>query len=320
MIAKPYKMLRSIEMYQALIRRVSDSNISKFGLVNDYNNRLTGCLGEESVMNFHLDPLANSDFRIYHNLRLLYGNYYFQMDILIINTYFALVLEVKNRARDWHFDKVMNQTSFDNEGKKERANNPILQAKLQAYKLKGWLRAHGFQGLPILYLFVNANEKASIFITEDNKERWNACNSEFLLERIEQLAHFYKNETLDEKDLNRINKLLLTKNTPDEPNLFSKYNLTSKDIRPGVHCPECNALPMSYHAGKWRCKKCRLESKTAFEDSIHDYFLLINPTITNAAARKFLQIDSPKIMHHLLNSMNLTATGKYKHTIYQQTQ
>jgi ribosomal protein S27AE len=319
MIAKPFKMPEIIERYQALIRRVSDNNISKFEIVNDYNNRLTGCLGEESVMNFHLDPLANSDFKIYHNLRIFYGNYYFQIDILILSIYFALVLEVKNRARDWHFDKVMNQTSFENDGKKERAKNPILQAKLQAYKLKAWLKQQGFQGLPISYLFVNANEKSSIFITEDNKEKWNACNSEFLLERIEQLANFYKNETLDEKDLNRINKLLLTSDTPEKINFLSKYNLTSQDFRKGVHCPKCNAIPMNYHAGKWKCTKCKLESKTAFEHSIHDYFLLINPTITNSAGRKFLQIDSPKTMHHLLQSTNLTSSGKGKHTIYQQT-
>jgi hypothetical protein len=316
MIPKPCKLPLSIEKYQALIRRLLENNLVTYDVVTEFNNRMTGFRGEESVMNFHLEPIWDSHYRIYHDIRLLLGKYYFQIDILILCTYFLLVLEVKNRARDWYFDKVLNQATFDKNGVKERTRNPVFQARLQAFKLKEWLREHNITGVPIQYLFVNSNEKANIIITDDNYYKWNICNSEFLLERIDQITKQYKIETLDEKGVKKINKLLLSNTTPENPDLLQKYGLSPKGILPGVHCPKCNFLPMFYHAGKWKCPKCRIESKTAFIDSLRDYLLLIDSSITNSEARRFLQIDSPKICHHSLSSLNLPYTGKFRDRVY----
>ncbi|MFP7298636.1 nuclease-related domain-containing protein [Neobacillus niacini] len=315
MIAKPCVLPKSIEKYQAIIRRIPETNLSKPEIVTDYNNRLTGFLGEESVMNFHLEPISDLNYQIYHDLRLYHGKYYFQIDILILCAYFALVLEVKNWSRDWHFDKVLHQTMVDVNGKLERTKNPIFQARLQAFKLREWLKANKMTGIPIQFLFVNSNEKSNIIIQEDNKYKWNVCNSEYLLEKIDQIDKDYKIELLDEKELRKINKLLLTSHTPENVDLLEKYNLSHKEILTGVHCPGCNHLPMTYNAGTWRCSKCRMESKTAFTDTIQDYFHLINPTITNSEARRFLQIKSPKMAHYYLNSMNLNSTGTFKNKI-----
>lgn len=318
MIAKPCVLPQSIEKYQALIRRLPEDQLVKFDVVTDFNNKMTGFRGEESVMNFHLEPISELNYRIYHDLRFFYGNYYFQIDILILCAYFALVLEVKNWAKDWYFDKVLHQTTIDKNGKMERTKNPIFQARLQAFKLREWLKLNNITGLPIQYIFVNSNEKSNINISDDNKYKWNACNSEYLLERIDQISTDYKIELLDEKELRKINKLLLTNHTPENLDLLHKYNLARQNILTGVHCPSCNYLPMIYHAGNWKCPKCRTESKTAFMNTINDFFLLINPTITNAEARRFLQLNSPKMAHHYLNSMSLNSTGKFKFKIYHQ--
>lgn len=318
MIAKPCVPPPSIEKYQAIIRRLSETNLAKFDIVTDYNNCMTGFRGEEQVMNFHLEPISNLNFRIYHDLRFLYGNYYFQIDILILCAYFALVLEVKNWAKDWHFEKVLHQTMIDKNGKMERTKNPVFQARLQAFKLREWLKQHNMTGIPIKYLFVNSNEKSNIIIQDDNKYKWNVCNSEYLLERIDQISTELKIELLDEKELRKLNNLLLTNHTPENLNLLQKYNQSRNDILTGVHCSNCSHLPMIYSAGTWRCPKCRTQSKTAFIDTLHDYFHIISPTITNAEARRFLQINSPKMAHQYLTSMNLNSTGKFKFKIYHQ--
>jgi hypothetical protein len=318
MIAKPCVLPPNIVKYRVLIRRLSENHLVKFNVVTEYNNRMTGFLGEESVMNFHLEPIADLNYRIYRDLRFYHGNYFFQIDILILCAYFALVLEVKNWARDWHFDKVLHQTTIDVNGKMERTKNPIFQARLQAFKLREWLKLHNVPGIPIQYLFVNSNEKSNIIIGEDNKYKWNACNSEYLLERIDQITNDYKLELLDEKELRKINKLLLTNHSPEDPQLLSKHNLSRNEILSGVHCPECSFLPMTYQSGTWKCPKCRNQSKTAFIDTLQDYFHLISPTINNAEARGFLQINSPKMAHQYLTSMNLNSTGKFKFKIYHQ--
>lgn len=303
---------------QSIIRRLAENELVKHDVVTDYNNRLTGYLGEESVMNFHLEPILELNFQIYHDLRFFHRQFYFQIDILILCAYFALVLEVKNWARDWHFDKVLHQTMTDNNGKMERTKNPIFQARLQAFKLREWLKQHHITGIPIQYLFVNSNEKSSIIIQEDNKYKWNVCNSEYLLEKVDQMSNDYKIELLDEKELRKINKLLLTNHTPEDLNLLEKFHLSSKNVLTGVYCPNCEFLPMTYHAGTWKCPKCRTQSKTAFTNTIQDYFHIISPTITNAEARRFLQINSPKMAHYYLNSSDLNSTGRFKNKIYHQ--
>jgi hypothetical protein len=194
----------------------------------------------------------------------------------------------------------------------------VGESRLQAFKLREWLKLHNITGIPIQYLFVNSNEKSNIIIGDDNKYEWNACNSEYLLERIDQITNDYKIELLEEKELRKINKLLLTSHTPEDPQLLSKHNLSRNEILAGVHCPKCSFLPMIYQSGTWNCPKCRIQSKTPFIDTINDYFHLISPTITKAEARRFLQINSPKMAHHYLNSMNLNSTGKFKTKTYQQ--
>lgn len=318
MLGKPCVLPSCIVKYQALIRRLAENELVKYDVVTDYNNRLTGYLGEESVMNFHLEPISDLNFQIYHDLRLFHKNYFFQIDILILCAYFALVLEVKNWARDWHFDKVLHQTMVDNNGKMERTKNPVFQARLQAFKLREWLRLNKITGIPIQYLFVNSNEKSNIIIQEDNKYKWNVCNSEYLLEKVDQMSNDYSIELLDEKELKKINKLLLTSHTPENIDLLEKYHLSRNHILTGVHCPDCNHLPMNYHAGTWKCPKCRIQSKTVFINTLQDYFHIISPTITNAEARRFLQIDSPKMAHYYLNSSSLNSTGTFKNKIYHQ--
>lgn len=304
-----------IQKFEALLRSIQDDHWQRYEIVNEYKNWLTGFRGEESVM-YHLDSVVTEDYRIYHDIRLKLGKYYFQIDFLLICPRFILVLEVKNRSKDWHFAKLLNQVTMDG----KRVKNPILQAKVQSIKLRRWLAEHHFKETPILYLFVNSNEKSKIHIDYDHKYSRNVCNSEQLLEKIEQIGNQNKMEILEEKELRKINRLILAKNTPDNPDLLQHFKLTSEDLLAGVRCQkkQCCTSEMRYKAGTWTCPVCKLKSKTAHHQKIHDYFLLIKPSITNAEARKLLHIKSRKIIHQMLSSMNLPYAGKFKGRVYHQ--
>jgi Nuclease-related domain len=249
-------------------------------------------------------------------LRLKLGEYYFQIDFLIVCAKFFIVLQVKNRGKNWHFDKVFKQALLNNRGTMERTRNPVIEAKVQALKLKKWLEIHHITGIPIQYIFVNSNDKIQINSDDYDMNRY-ICNSEFLLEKIEQIESQHRLIRLDDKELKKVNRLLLENHNPDNPDLLQHYHLAVKeDILPGVQCPKCYFLPMIYKSGTWHCPKCRFKSKTAFKQAIQDYFLIIGPSITNGEARQFLQIQSRKVIHHLLTSMNLPVTGKFKGRLY----
>ncbi|WP_408007220.1 hypothetical protein ACJROX_21355 [Pseudalkalibacillus sp. A8] len=68
--------------------------------------------------------------------------------------------------------------------------------------------------------------------------------------------------------------------------------------------------------GKWICPICRATSKNAHFQALHDYALLINPTITNKELRKFLHIDSEAVANYILKSLNLDYRGNTKERIY----
>lgn len=319
MYEKEFKLPVRIEKMGVIVRRLRDTHLKKETIVTDYDNRLLGHRGEEALI-FYLDTLSDKDYRIYHDIRLKFGDYYFQIDFLIVCSKFFSVLQVKNRGKDWHFEKVFKQASLNNKGTMERARNPVMEAKVQALKLKKWLENHHITGIPIQYIFVNSNEKIQIHSDDYDMNRY-ICNSELLLEKMDQLENQHRIIRLDDKELNKVKRLLLENHTPDNPNLLQHYHLSMKeDILPGVQCPLCHCLPMVYKAGTWHCSNCRYKSKTAYQQAIYDYFLLVGPSITNGEARQFLQIPSRKIVHHLLTRMNLPVTGNFKGRIYHRPQ
>ena len=107
------------------------------------------------------------------------------------------------------FEKDFNQTTCKKKETEERIRNPVLQAKLQAKKLKGWLQEHLFPEIPVHYLVVNSNEKTTIISTPGNELiTRHICNSEVLIDKIDQIANFNKQEKLDLKELKKIKQLL----------------------------------------------------------------------------------------------------------------
>lgn len=316
LFAKACKVSLRIQKYEALERRIRANHPIRPTLAEEYHNWMAGYKGEESLV-YHLSMLSEEKYQIFHNLRLLLGKYYFQMDYLILCTAFGLVLEVKNRKGTYFFERYLNQVFLKTPEKEERIKNPVLQAKLQAMKLKRWLAKHNCPEFPIHYLFVNSNSKA-IVRTETAHEQIlpYICNSESLVEKITLIASYEKKEIVDTKTLRKMKRLLLSSDTPEIFDILEHFQLPLHDILTGVQCPECGFLSMMYKHGTWSCPNCHCHSKTAHIQAIRDYFLLVKPTITNSELRKFLHIDSPKVANNILRQMNLPSQGNLKGRIY----
>jgi hypothetical protein len=302
----------------ALIGRLPVNHPIYSEVQTELNNREAGYKGEKSL-DFYLSMLDESKYYIFHGLRLMLNKYYFQIDNLLLCSGFGLVIEAKNLAGELHFDKNFNQMIQIKKNISERKINPVLQARLQAAKLKRWLKEHNCKDIPIYYLFVNTNPK-TIISSDPGNEKMNyfICNSEFLLQRINQFANSNKREILDVKDIRKINRLLLKNHTLENPDILQHFHLTQNHILTGVKCPPCGYIPMNYHYGFWTCPNCGLKTRTAHIPTINDYFLLIKPSITNYEFRQFLHIASIHIAQKILLSMNLPYSGKFKDRTYHQ--
>ncbi|MEH7252061.1 nuclease-related domain-containing protein [Neobacillus niacini] len=316
MIAKPCSITLRMKKLQVLERRILPNHPVRQDVSTELSNRMAGYKGEKSL-DFHLSMLSESKYYIFHGLRLKYRKYFFQLDNFLLCPSFGLNLEVKNMAGKLHFEKKFNQMVQTKKDSSARKTNPVLQAKLQAIKLKKWLKEHNCPDIPIYYFFVNSNSKTRI-VSESGNENvtQHICNSELLLDKIFQIEDTNKADLLTVKDVRKIKRLLLSNHTSENPDILQIFNLTQKDIRTGVQCPNCNFIPMKYSRGNWFCSSCKEKSKTAHIQAVYDYFLLIKPSITNSEFRLFLHIDSIHIAQKLLGSMNLHFTGSFKNRVY----
>lgn len=316
MIAKECLPSVRLQKFAVLDGRVPFNNPIRAKLDAEYKSWLAGYKGEKSIM-FYLSLLPEEKYLIFHDLRLKLGKYFFQIDFLLLCSSFGLVLEVKNRKGEYHFKEETNETILKMKESEERIKNPVQQARIQARKLKIWMKKYNCPNVPIYYLFVNSNERAT-FKIDPGCEHILAtlCHAESLLEKINVIENNPNKDKLDAKELKKVKRLLISKHTPDNPDLLDYLQLSPNEIPTGVHCPKCRFLPMVYSNGKWWCPKCDIKSKTAHIQAIHDCFLLYGPLITSAELRRFLHVESPRCMIRIIHSMNLDHKGTFRNRVY----
>ncbi|WP_180968208.1 nuclease-related domain-containing protein [Cytobacillus massiliigabonensis] len=133
MIVKERTIPIKIQKIEALLRRIPKSHWKRAEMEADLAKRWAGFRGEQTL-DFPLSKLLEKDFMIFHGLRLSNGKHFFQIDTLLLTTYFALVLEVKNYTGTLYFDPLLNQLIQTTPNRKLR-DMPIQLNRLAS---SGW--------------------------------------------------------------------------------------------------------------------------------------------------------------------------------------
>ncbi|AYA77867.1 NERD domain-containing protein [Bacillus sp. Y1] len=316
MIVKGFEMPLAIYKLKALEKRLNMGHSAKPDVKSELARRLAGHKGEQSLL-YYLQQLPEKDYFIFHNLRLLLGEFYFQIDFLLLTTRFALILETKNIMGTLFFDSTFGQLIRMKDGEENGFHDPITQAKRQQEKLGGWLLKHCGLRISVEY-FVVVSNPASIIRTDPGKAYLfqRVIHGDKLPERINGLNSKFKLDILDQRGVKRVCKLLLKSHPPAEYDALGRFGLSPSDICIGVQCGACGKLRMERVYGKWYCADCGNNDANAHITALKDYFYLIKPTITNQEFRDFMLLESPDVAHRLLNKMNLSFTGVYRHRIY----
>lgn len=317
MIVKAKKMEAEIVALQVLVRRLLQNYPRRKQIEQDLAKKLTGFKGEQS-MDYYLSFLPEEDYLIFHHIRLRGDLHHFQMDILILFPAFFLILEIKHISGKVTFDKDSNQLIREYNDEIEIFPDPILQVNHQRFQFKKWLENKKFKPIPIETLVVMTNPTSLIQFTPNSYSyKQIIIRSTNFLSKINHLSQKYKEDKLNKKELRKLSKLLLKHHTPKHPDVLQKYNILKSEILQGVHCPECFYLPMEKTKRKWNCPQCGHCSKTAMIETLKDFSLLFQPTITNKEAREFLQIPSESTVRRLLLDLGLANTGTTKGRIYE---
>ncbi|MED3549794.1 nuclease-related domain-containing protein [Cytobacillus praedii] len=320
MIVKERTIPIRIQKNEALLRRIADKHYKREEIEADLAKRWAGYRGEQAV-DFPLSKLPEKDYMIFHGIRLSNGKYFFQIDTLILTTYFALILEVKNYAGTLYFDPLLNQLIQTNpNGQTKGYANPIEQASQQRTELSKWLNKRNIS-IPIDFLVVIGKPSTIIQTAPGNmKMMQKVLHVQFLLKEIEKIGLFYKNEILNPKELKKICRTLLKEHKEETFDVLPFYNVSKSELITGALCEKCQSTsPLQRHYGTWFCPKCKSIDKNAHIYAINDYFLLNNDsTISNRQFRDFLHLSSASIAKKLLISMNLPFKGQLKGRVYFQ--
>jgi len=312
MIVKPYTQTLYMEALISLNKRLKKNHPKYISLREELNRNTAGDIGEEAVMNFLQKVKLPYNFFAFHNISL-YGDSLFQMDVLLITQYYAVILEVKNIAGEIEFKSHPFQLSRTlSTGERNSFDSPEIQLQEYMYQLNGIFKSAGFS-LPIYgavvfpfassYIKTPPSETTILFRNEIRSYLRNLKteNPPLTLESLNRLKNFIQNKTTNYKPFP----------------LTQHFAIHPDDIINGVECTTCNFVGMKKVARYWICPRCKNISNTAHIKTIKEYFLVYKDSISNKECRQFLNLNNMYEANRILKKANLIKTGKYKDAKYK---
>ncbi len=285
----------------------------------DLAKRWAGYWGEVALANY-VKELPQDKYHIFHDLQLQYNGIHFQIDTLLLSQSYILIIEAKNILGTLTFDNTFKQLIRTHEdGTEESFEDPRVQCQRLQSLVRNWLIKNHCNLLPVdTLIFFKSTSTILKTNSGDKTDFSKICKGRDLFNKIEGMGQRYNHERIDNETMTKIGNLLLNQHSPKPINILKEYNLTEKDIRSGVCCPneQCNYIPMNYKRGRWSCPACHIISDDVILKNLSHYFYLYKATITNQEARAFLHLSTIHTTQKQLHKLDLKTTGKTKDRIY----
>ncbi|MBT2738411.1 nuclease-related domain-containing protein [Bacillus sp. ISL-7] len=277
-------------------------------------NLRSGYNGERKI-HYYLGQIPPKRFLIIHDLRLPYGEGYFQIDALLLSPRGILMIDGKNHSGKLTIEK--NQMIQDYLDNRVIYENPIAQAQRHNILLTYFLEKHQIPPIPIDSLVSICKSSTEVCISPGyTAAQKKVCRVGDLLGKIDVFYHQQNKNQIENKTIEKIKKLFLKNHTPLITDILQKFGIIKSEIITGVQCPNCFQFPMKYKRKIWCCPTCQFISQDAYIDAIREYFFLHTPSFTNMEIRNFLHLPSTRITAYFLSSLNFPYTGTTKGRIY----
>lgn len=309
MILKPRKKPLPLQKLEAAIPRVSSIPLKLADMKKDYAKRMKGYIGEKKV-DYQLEPLA-SQASILQGFVLSHCGKKFEIDTLLITHHAGYIIEGKNYNGTITFDTVLKQFFRDNGALTEGYRYPITQVKAQSQKLIEWLKSYQLTQLPIYY-YIAISDPSTIVKVIGNQEAIAQVvgHAEHIPNMILENEAKFKRTNRETFNHRKIGELILMNSTDYNRDILADYGLTPQDLAPGVRCPSCGYLGMTRIHKYWLCPQCQHKSRYAHQAALRDYFLLVQPWISNKICMYWLKINSRNLATRILKESNLAYDSK----------
>ncbi|WP_077619533.1 nuclease-related domain-containing protein [Bacillus sinesaloumensis] len=307
-----------VNKIEVVLKRLLKSYPKYQEISDEFGRRMSGYRGEQSLR-YHLTFLKEKNYTIFHNLRLpdISGEHFFEIDILLVNPAFIVIIDAKNYRGELYFDDTFNQLIQTYQDTRKSFQCPVAQINRHQFQLSKLLETFKLPTVPpIETLVVFTNPNAILDASKDFKYSHKIIKSPSFISKIELFEKRNRNKVLDKKQLQKLSKMLLKKHTPFDHDILAHYGIKEHELIKGVRCPKCDFLPMVRKHRSWSCPNCHYSSSKAYIKSLHEYILLYGNSITNRRLRDFLDIESVSTATNILSSLNLDYKGSYKDRTY----
>lgn len=319
LIIKKREYPAEIRVLEALLRRGKLNEETRENIRAKIRRREAGYQGEKRL-DYFLSLLATDHYYLLNNLRLEIGENAFEIDTVMVTSYFILLLDAKNYSGSLYFDQKLKTCTRTYKEQVEAILDPLSQAYLHNYQMKIFWKMNKLTTLPVLSLVI-ITHPTTTFSTNpglENELHQKVIHADHLIERMGELFKAYPNRRLSDKQARDISQYLFKSHKPRKINNLDKLQVTRSDLQTGVLCPSCS-LQMHWKSANWTCPQCQTTSKNAHEQALYDYLLLYK-SISTTECQHFLGLKSIHVARRLLKSMKLSVVGATKDRRYQLPQ
>ncbi|MBS4206740.1 nuclease-related domain-containing protein [Bacillus sp. FJAT-50079] len=307
---------KELEKLEILLQRDPVNDPSRPRIEQQFAKLSAGFRGEQSL-DYYIDqlPLPAKEYVIFPGLRLPHSeNSYFQIDLLILTLRYYLMFEAKNISGTIFIEpNQMTQTLPD---KVKSYQNPIQQVENQQFHLENLMEKHSLF-LPGASFVVMTNTSS---IIKSNPSYPAAAKKvirpDTIRTKTEAISKYYQQNMIDRKELLKFARILSKLDTPDDPDVLSKYDVDEASLLKGIQCICCQSFTVRKHRRYWICVKCGAPNEDAHKNALIDYYHLYGPAITKKKCKEFLQLESDSITSKLLRSFDFPTTGERKNRVY----
>lgn len=241
-------------------------------------------------------------------------NHFIQIDTLILTKKGIIMLEIKNYAAgkvDFNEDLGKTvRTTHELETKMfdcavDQVDRTVQGLNKVLYELE--------INLPVFPIIVMANPQA-IVVRKPKNLQLNYTKQlprkiRMLLQRQQEQANVQIEEIYE--------KLMKSAHKRTYLPLCQRYGISMQDLRKGVLCNQCNLPIVRKKWHSWKCENCERPLHKIAEDSLLDWFYLVDGQITNRAAREFFELENARQTNYFLTKANLMKKGHARGRYYE---
>ncbi|MGP4040747.1 NERD domain-containing protein [Gracilibacillus sp. D59] len=302
--------------HKALVDRLPEDHPQYRHIYEKWRQFESGQAGEANL-EYYLQQANLDSPQFLNGLRIEHKSP-FQIDWLLFDLGYRVILEIKNYTAPIYFDPHSRQLIRTKAGEKEVFPDPLLQVDLQHAQLRRFLDEHNIEQLPTFTAAVFVNRNA-ILQLHDYPERQRILTAQAIPFFLEKIARKHPAKISSSQNQEIVSFLRDHHQVAHFP-ILERYGIEWREIIKGVPCPLCGRFAMKRIRMRWQCPHCGERSTNAHLPVLFTLALLSENRITNKLAREFLRTDSPEVMKKILQRAPLIRMGKNKGAYYKHAE